>query len=187
MDITAFVNRLEQLLRIGITIIFAYFIALWIACVWWAFRDIRATHHRHLSADRGDAARGRLQLARPADLHGPAAAEDARPVVRGLARGRSVPAGHPGPQLVPGVQAARRARLYFLSVVPDAPEADLRALRAAADAALENVPVLRHERVHDAARRATSAPPPWPPCPSRRRHRAGRSSRRGRRPTATRN
>ncbi|HLZ26487.1 MAG TPA: zinc ribbon domain-containing protein [Chloroflexota bacterium] len=42
MDITAFVNRLEQLLRIGITIIFAYFIALWIACVWWAFRDIRA-------------------------------------------------------------------------------------------------------------------------------------------------
>jgi RNA polymerase subunit RPABC4/transcription elongation factor Spt4 len=42
MDITAFVNRLEQLLRIGITIIFAYFIALWIACVWWAFRDIRS-------------------------------------------------------------------------------------------------------------------------------------------------
>ena len=42
MDITAFVNRLEQLLRIGITIIFAYFIALWIACVWWTFRDIRS-------------------------------------------------------------------------------------------------------------------------------------------------
>src|ERR1700730_2357013 len=42
MDITAFVNRLEQLLRIGITIVFAYFIALWIACVWWAFRDIRS-------------------------------------------------------------------------------------------------------------------------------------------------
>src|ERR1700730_10500380 len=41
MDITAFVNRLEQLLRIGITIIFAYFIALWISCVWLAFRDIR--------------------------------------------------------------------------------------------------------------------------------------------------
>ncbi|MDQ6672485.1 MAG: zinc ribbon domain-containing protein [Chloroflexota bacterium] len=42
MDITALVNQLEQLLRIAITIISAYFIALWIACVWWTFRDIRA-------------------------------------------------------------------------------------------------------------------------------------------------
>ncbi len=42
MDVAALVTQLEQLLRIGITIISAYFIALWFACVWWTFRDIRS-------------------------------------------------------------------------------------------------------------------------------------------------
>jgi Double zinc ribbon len=41
MDLTEFVTQLERILRIGITIIAAYLVALWIASVWWTFRDIR--------------------------------------------------------------------------------------------------------------------------------------------------
>src|SRR5215212_9018609 len=42
MDLQEFVTQLERILRIGITIIAAYLVALWIASVWWTFRDIRA-------------------------------------------------------------------------------------------------------------------------------------------------
>ena len=42
MDLQDFVTQLERILRIGITIIAAYLVALWIASVWWTFRDIRA-------------------------------------------------------------------------------------------------------------------------------------------------
>src|SRR5438445_13657123 len=42
MDLPDFVTQLERILRIGITIIAAYLVALWIASVWWTFRDIRA-------------------------------------------------------------------------------------------------------------------------------------------------
>ena len=41
MDLQDFVTQLERILRIGITIIVAYLVALWIASVWWTFRDIR--------------------------------------------------------------------------------------------------------------------------------------------------
>lgn len=37
-----FVAQLERILRIVITIVSAYLVALWIASVWWTFRDIRA-------------------------------------------------------------------------------------------------------------------------------------------------
>src|SRR5258708_29814400 len=42
MDLQDFVTQLERILRIGITIVAAYLVALWIASVWWTFRDIRA-------------------------------------------------------------------------------------------------------------------------------------------------
>jgi Double zinc ribbon len=42
MDLQDFVTQLERILRIAITIIAAYLVALWIASVWWTFRDIRA-------------------------------------------------------------------------------------------------------------------------------------------------
>jgi hypothetical protein len=35
------ITQVERILRVGITIIAAYFVALWIASIWWAFRDIR--------------------------------------------------------------------------------------------------------------------------------------------------
>ena len=48
MDLQDFVTQLERILRIGITIIAAYLVALWIASVWWTFRDIRARTTDHL-------------------------------------------------------------------------------------------------------------------------------------------
>jgi hypothetical protein len=42
MDLQDFVTQLERILRIAITIVAAYLVALWIASVWWTFRDIRA-------------------------------------------------------------------------------------------------------------------------------------------------
>src|SRR6202158_78037 len=42
MDLQDFVTQLERILRIGITIVAAYLVALWIASVWWTFRDIRS-------------------------------------------------------------------------------------------------------------------------------------------------
>src|SRR2546423_866825 len=146
MDLQDFVTQLERILRIGITIIAAYLVALWIASVWWTFRDIRALTTDIFSGCR-HVTGGGLQLPWPADLCHLAAAEDAGAAVRGLTRGRGVPTGHPGPQFLPGVQAAGGARIHLLPVVPDAPEADLRPLRPATGAALEDVPVLRRERL----------------------------------------
>ena len=42
MDIVAILDQIERVLRIGITIIAAYLVAIWIATIWWTFRDIRA-------------------------------------------------------------------------------------------------------------------------------------------------
>src|SRR5258708_26278649 len=42
MDLQDFVTQLERILRIGITIIAAYLVALCIPSEWWTFRDIRA-------------------------------------------------------------------------------------------------------------------------------------------------
>ncbi len=42
MDLADFITQLERILRIGITLVAAYLVALWIASIWWAFRDIRA-------------------------------------------------------------------------------------------------------------------------------------------------
>jgi RNA polymerase subunit RPABC4/transcription elongation factor Spt4 len=36
-----FLAQLERILRIGITIVVAYLVALWLASIWWTFRDIR--------------------------------------------------------------------------------------------------------------------------------------------------
>jgi len=36
------IAQVERVLRIGLTIITAYLVALWIASIWWAFRDIRS-------------------------------------------------------------------------------------------------------------------------------------------------
>jgi hypothetical protein len=36
------IAQAERVLRIGLTIIAAYMVALWIASIWWTFRDIRA-------------------------------------------------------------------------------------------------------------------------------------------------
>ena len=35
------IAQVERILRIGLTVFAAYLVALWIASVWWAFRDIR--------------------------------------------------------------------------------------------------------------------------------------------------
>ena len=42
MVIEELITQVERILRIGITIIAAYLVALWIACIWWTFRDIRS-------------------------------------------------------------------------------------------------------------------------------------------------
>ncbi len=42
MDLADFIAQLERILRIVITLVTAYLVALWIASVWWTFRDIRA-------------------------------------------------------------------------------------------------------------------------------------------------
>lgn len=36
------VAQVERILRIGITVTVAYLVALWIAVIWWTFRDIRS-------------------------------------------------------------------------------------------------------------------------------------------------
>ena len=42
IDITGILDSIERVIRIGITIIAAYLVALWIASIWWTFRDIRS-------------------------------------------------------------------------------------------------------------------------------------------------
>jgi RNA polymerase subunit RPABC4/transcription elongation factor Spt4 len=41
-DITELITQAERILRIGLTIMAAYMVALWIASIWWTFRDIRS-------------------------------------------------------------------------------------------------------------------------------------------------
>ena len=36
------IAQVERVLRIGLTVITAYLVALWIASIWWTFRDIRS-------------------------------------------------------------------------------------------------------------------------------------------------
>jgi hypothetical protein len=36
------ITQVERILRVGLTIIAAYMVALWIASIWWTFRDIRS-------------------------------------------------------------------------------------------------------------------------------------------------
>ena len=137
------IAQVERILRIGLTIITAYLVALWIASIWWTFRDIRSrTTDLFLQV-------AATLLVTVFSFAGLLIYIILRPtktlvaVVRGVAGGGSVPPGHPGPERLPGLQAARRAGLHLLPLVPDAPEAGLRSLRAADDAALEGVPVLR--------------------------------------------
>ena len=42
VDIVAILDQIERVIRIGITVVAAYLVALWIACIWWTFRDIKA-------------------------------------------------------------------------------------------------------------------------------------------------
>src|SRR3712207_7256664 len=35
------IAQVERILRVGLTVISAYLVALWIASIWWTFRDIR--------------------------------------------------------------------------------------------------------------------------------------------------
>ncbi len=42
MDLEGIIATVERVLRIGLTIITAYLVALWIASIWWTFRDIRS-------------------------------------------------------------------------------------------------------------------------------------------------
>lgn len=42
LDIVGILDQLERVLRVGITVVAAYLVALWIASIYWAFRDIRA-------------------------------------------------------------------------------------------------------------------------------------------------
>jgi hypothetical protein len=36
------IAQVERVLRIGVTVVGAYLVALWIACIWWTLRDIRS-------------------------------------------------------------------------------------------------------------------------------------------------
>ena len=36
------ITQAERILRVGLTIVAAYLVALWIASIWWTFRDIRS-------------------------------------------------------------------------------------------------------------------------------------------------
>lgn len=36
------ITQAERILRVGLTVIAAYLVALWIASIWWTFRDIRS-------------------------------------------------------------------------------------------------------------------------------------------------
>ena len=42
MGLEEIIATVERVLRIGLTIITAYLVALWIASIWWTFRDIRS-------------------------------------------------------------------------------------------------------------------------------------------------
>jgi hypothetical protein len=42
MGLEEIIATVERVLRIGLTVITAYLVALWIASIWWTFRDIRS-------------------------------------------------------------------------------------------------------------------------------------------------
>src|SRR5579871_4315137 len=42
MQIEDVVAQVERLVRVGLTILFAYLVALWIAAIWWTVQDIRS-------------------------------------------------------------------------------------------------------------------------------------------------
>jgi len=42
MAIDEILSAVERILRIGITVSVAYLVALWVATIWWTFRDIRS-------------------------------------------------------------------------------------------------------------------------------------------------
>ena len=41
MDLTEIILQVERVLRVTLTVIAAYLVALWIASIWWTLRDIR--------------------------------------------------------------------------------------------------------------------------------------------------
>jgi hypothetical protein len=41
-EITEILIQAERVVRVGLTILLTYFIALWIAAIWWTFQDIRS-------------------------------------------------------------------------------------------------------------------------------------------------
>ena len=169
MDLQDFVTQLERILRIGITIIAAYLVALWIASVWWTFRDIRAR-----TTDIFLQVAATLLVAifsfpglliyvilRPpktlAQLYEDSLEEEA---------------------FLQGIQVHNSCPVCKQRVEPDfifCPWCQTRLKRTCArcerplSAALENVPVLRHQRLRHAAPRRS--PRPWPPCPEPRRTR----------------
>jgi hypothetical protein len=42
MEFAELLVQLERILRVGLTVLFTYLLALWIAAVWWTFQDIRS-------------------------------------------------------------------------------------------------------------------------------------------------
>ena len=42
MQIEEILVQAERVIRVGLTILLTYFIALWIAAIWWTFQDIRS-------------------------------------------------------------------------------------------------------------------------------------------------
>ncbi len=42
MQIEEIIVQAERVVRVGLTVLFTYFVALWIAAVWWTFQDIRS-------------------------------------------------------------------------------------------------------------------------------------------------
>jgi hypothetical protein len=42
VQIEEIIVQAERVVRVGLTVLFTYFVALWIAAVWWTFQDIRS-------------------------------------------------------------------------------------------------------------------------------------------------
>src|SRR5215471_10244478 len=48
MPLEEMLVTIERIVRIVLTVLAAYFVALWIAAIWWTFRDIRSRTHDFL-------------------------------------------------------------------------------------------------------------------------------------------
>ena len=48
MQLEEIIVAVERVVRIVLTVLAAYFVALWIAAIWWTFRDIRSRTHDFL-------------------------------------------------------------------------------------------------------------------------------------------